>query len=141
MQNPTYELSFHHDGSMIALQHRAQQGTNRTFTFNECHPRCACNKDLCSNFLTHSANKHKWKVAVKRIEKEARFFGKSQKIKMWGLFALEDIPNGAYVIEYVGEVLTAKEGDNRGRVYDNIGMSYLFDMNEPDETDEYDMKI
>jgi len=58
---------------------------------------------------------------------------------MWGLFALEDIPAGAYVVEYVGEVLTAKVGDKRGRIYDKIGMSYLFDMNEPDDTDEYDM--
>ena len=46
---------------------------------------------------------------------------------------------GAFVLEYVGEVLTAKEGDKRGRIYDKIGMSYLFDMNEPDETDDYDM--
>jgi hypothetical protein len=44
-------------------------------------------------------------------------------------------------MEYVGEVLTAKEGDKRGRIYDQIGMSYLFDMNEPDETDEYDMQV
>lgn len=30
---------------------------------------------------------------------------------MWGLFSQEVIPAGAFVIEYVGEVLTAKEGD------------------------------
>jgi histone-lysine N-methyltransferase SUV39H len=60
---------------------------------------------------------------------------------MWGLFALEPIPAGAYVVDYVGEVLTAKDGDKRGRVYDSIGMSYLFDMNEPDESNEYDMKV
>jgi hypothetical protein len=45
------------------------------------------------------------------------------------------------VVDYVGEVLTAKDGDKRGIVYDSIGMSYLFDMNEPDETDEYDMMV
>jgi histone-lysine N-methyltransferase SUV39H len=60
---------------------------------------------------------------------------------MWGLYALEDIPAGAYVIEYVGEVLTAKEGDKRGKIYDKIGMSYLFDMNDADDSDEYDMKV
>jgi len=47
---------------------------------------------------------------------------------MWGLFALEPIPAGAYVVDYVGEVLTAKDGDKRGKIYDSIGMSYLFDM-------------
>lgn len=60
---------------------------------------------------------------------------------MWGLFALEPIPAGAFVVEYVGEVLTAKDGDKRGKVYDQIGMSYLFDMNDFDETNEYDSMI
>lgn len=57
---------------------------------------------------------------------------------MWGLFAQEQIPAGAFVVEYVGEVLTAKEGDDRGKAYDEQGMSYLFDMNDPDEEDDYD---
>jgi [histone H3]-lysine9 N-trimethyltransferase SUV39H len=49
------------------------------------------------------------------------------------------IPAGAFVVEYVGEILTAKEGDKRGKEYDQMGMSYLFDMNEVDEEDDYDM--
>lgn len=69
------------------------------------------------------------------------YFGKMKECVMWGLFAMEDIPAGAFVVEYVGEILTAKEGDTRGRNYDQVGMSYLFDMNDPDESDEYDMKI
>lgn len=60
---------------------------------------------------------------------------------MWGLFSQELIPAGAFVVEYVGEVLTAKEGDKRGKTYDDMGMSYLFDMNDPDESDEYDMQV
>lgn len=60
---------------------------------------------------------------------------------MWGLFALEPIPAGAFIFEYLGEVITAKEGDKRGKTYDQIGMSYLFDMNEPDESNEYDMRV
>ena len=60
---------------------------------------------------------------------------------MWGLFADEHIPAGAFVMEYVGEVLTAKDGDKRGLVYDKQGMSYLFDMNDHDEDDEYDKNI
>ena len=96
---------------------------------------------MCSNFLTNSLNKHQWKVVIKRVRKFAVVNGRTTSISMWGLFALEEIPAGAYVLEYVGEILTAKEGDKRGRVYDKIGMSYLFDMNEPDDTDEYDMQV
>ena len=60
---------------------------------------------------------------------------------MWGLFALEPIPAGAFVVEYVGEILTAKDGDKRGRYYDQLGMSYLFDMNDIDDTDDYDVRV
>ena len=58
---------------------------------------------------------------------------------MWGLFALEDIPAGAFVLEYTGEVITKKEGDKRGKNYDKVGMSYLFDMNDPDPTNKFEM--
>lgn len=60
---------------------------------------------------------------------------------MWGLFALEEIPSGAFVIEYTGEILTKKEGDKRGAIYDKIGLNYLFDMNDPDEQDLFEMKV
>ena len=85
-----------------------------------------------------SNNKHKWKLLIRRIEKSAKFKGRKVSAKMWGLFAQEQIPAGAFVVEYVGEVLTAKEGDDRGKAYDEQGMSYLFDMNDPDEEDDYD---
>lgn len=60
---------------------------------------------------------------------------------MWGLFALEDIPKGAFVIEYKGEILTKKEGDKRGKLYDENGLNFLFDMNDYDEDDEFEVKI
>jgi SET domain-containing protein len=65
-----------------------------------------------------SENKHKWKVLIKRIKKSTMYFGKKHECTMWGLFAEEIIPAGAFVVEYVGEILTAKEGDKRGRSYD-----------------------
>ena len=50
--NPTYDKKLHSsDDQMIAIQPRTQQSNNRSFTFNECHPMCHCNKDLCLNFL------------------------------------------------------------------------------------------
>jgi SET domain-containing protein len=88
-----------------------------------------------------SKNKHQWRMLIRRIKKTAIVMGNKIENVMWGLFTLEDIPAGAYVVEYTGEVLTAKEGDKRGKIYDEIGMSYLFDMNDPDESDEYDMRV
>jgi histone-lysine N-methyltransferase SUV39H len=60
---------------------------------------------------------------------------------MWGLFTLEVIPAGAYVMEYIGEIITAKQGDQRGNYYDKFGMSYLFDMNDHDEKDLYEESV
>jgi SET domain-containing protein len=60
---------------------------------------------------------------------------------MWGLFTDEAIPAGAFVVEYLGEIITVKKGDRRGRKYDEAGMSYLFDMNDCESDDDYDNKI
>lgn len=78
---------------------------------------------------------------IKRVRKSVVVNGRLKQAVMWGLYALEEIPAGAFVVEYVGEILTKKEGDKRGKTYDQLGMSYLFDMNEFDETDEYDAKV
>ena len=86
-------------------------------------------------------NKHKWKLCIKRIKKECITMSQKYDTVMWGLFSLELIPAGAFVMEYTGEILTAKEGDQRGKFYDQVGMSYLFDMNDPDEEDDYEMKV
>lgn len=49
---------------------------------------------------------------------------------MWGVIAQEEIPAGAFVMEYCGEIVTKKQGDIRGTIYDSMGLSYLFDMND-----------
>lgn len=64
----------------------------------------------------------------------------TKSLVMWGLFASEFIPAGSFVVEYIGEVVTAKEGDKRGKIYDRQGMSYLFDMNDYDEDDSLDKR-
>jgi histone-lysine N-methyltransferase SUV39H len=93
------------------------------------------------NFLMHAGNRHKFKLIIKRVVKKAKFGGVEKELPMWGLFTLEDIPAGAFILEYTGEVITKKEGDLRGRQYDKVGMSYLFDMNDPDEDNEFEMNV
>jgi hypothetical protein len=47
----------------------------------------------------------------------------------WGLFTLHAVPKGDFVHEYVGEVVSQDEAERRGRVYDKINRSYLFNLN------------
>lgn len=75
------------------------------------------------------------------MSKKVKHENKEKEILMWGLFTLEDIPAGAFILEYTGEVITKKEGDKRGKHYDKVGMSYLFDMNDPDEENPFEMKV
>ena len=68
--------------------------------------------------MIESINKHKWKLLIKRVKKSTLINDVKAECVMWGLFALETIPAGAFVVEYVGEVLTTKDGDRRGHDYD-----------------------
>ena len=54
---------------------------------------------------------------------------------------MEEIPAGAFLMEYLGEVVTKKQGDMRGTYYDANGLSYLFDMLDPMDEDERELHI
>lgn len=59
-----------------------------------------------------------------------------------GVRAGEDIPEGAYICHYTGEVITNEEAEKRGIDYDKEHCSYLFDIkpmgtaNKDDTKDE-----
>jgi hypothetical protein len=58
-------------------------------------------------------------------------------IHQWGLYALESIERGEFVIEYIGEVVRQAVGDLRERNYtrEGIGSSYLFRIDEDNIVD------
>jgi histone-lysine N-methyltransferase SUV39H len=101
------------------------------------------------NILMEAENKNKFKLLIKKIVKTTEetldendnVIAPSKDLAMWGIFTMEDIPAGAFMFEYTGEVLTKKEGDQRGRDYDKVGMSYLFDMNDPDDKCSFEMNV
>ena len=41
----------------------------------------------------------------------------------WGVKALERIKKGSFVVEYVGEVITSEEAEERGKTYGKIRLS------------------
>ncbi|KAF3938875.1 hypothetical protein ABW19_dt0208857 [Dactylella cylindrospora] len=47
----------------------------------------------------------------------------------YGLFAAEPIKKFGFIGEYKGEIITDEEADERGKVYDKRGKSYLFAFN------------
>ncbi|XP_022099527.1 histone-lysine N-methyltransferase SUV39H2-like [Acanthaster planci] len=50
----------------------------------------------------------------------------------WGVKTLKSIKKNAFVMEYVGEVITNEEAERRGQIYDANGRTYLFDLDYND---------
>jgi hypothetical protein len=44
-------------------------------------------------------------------------------------------------MQYTGEVVTKKQGDMRGSYYDSTSLSYLFDMNDPLDSEKREQTI
>lgn len=81
----------------------------------ECNSRCKCSMK-CPNRVVQKGSKYT--LAIFRTPTG----------KGWGVKALQPIPKGAFVVEYVGEVITNDDADRRGLEYDNEGTTYLFDL-------------
>ena len=81
----------------------------------ECNKRCACDQ-TCTNRLVQKGRKHK--LAIFRTDNGCG----------WGVKAMENIKKDSFVVEYVGEVITSEEAEERGRKYDAEGRTYLFDL-------------
>ncbi|KAG8985569.1 histone methyltransferase set1 [Tulasnella sp. 427] len=71
-----------------------------------------------------------------RARKKQLIFSRSP-IHDWGLYAMEAIPQGEMVIEYVGEVIRAQVADKREKWYEKVGIgsSYLFRVDEDSVVD------
>ncbi|CEP19018.1 hypothetical protein [Parasitella parasitica] len=80
----------------------------------ECNQSCECGP-RCKNRVVQRGRKIPLQVY-------------KTKDKGWGVRSLQFIPKGTFIEEYIGEVITVEEGDQRGVVYDKLGCSYLFDM-------------
>lgn len=46
----------------------------------------------------------------------------------WGVKTMELIEKNQLVTEYVGEAITQEEAEERGKIYDSCGQTYLFDL-------------
>lgn len=81
----------------------------------ECNKRCKCGPDC-----------------INRVVQKGRFVRlsifRTSTGCGWGVKALENIPKGSFVSEYVGEVITFDEAEERGKKYDEEGQTYLFDL-------------
>ena len=67
----------------------------------ECNERCSCNRETCGNRCIQFGLTHKF--FVKYIS----------KMKGFGLFADEDIDKGEFICEYIGNIITKNEAEQK----------------------------
>lgn len=48
----------------------------------------------------------------------------------WGAFTKNPVQKNDYLGEYTGELISHKEADKRGKIYDRANSSFLFDLND-----------
>jgi histone-lysine N-methyltransferase EZH2 len=48
----------------------------------------------------------------------------------WGLYMGMPCKKFDYIGEYVGEIISRNEAEERGTIYDRMNLNYLFDLNK-----------
>ncbi|KAF3786597.1 Histone-lysine N-methyltransferase [Nymphaea thermarum] len=84
------------------------------FLVYECNSLCSCDM-TCQN-----------RVLQKGVQVKLEVY--KTENKGWAVRAGEAIPRGAFVCEYLGEVLDDQNANKRGERYDSEGCSYLYDI-------------
>ncbi|CAG8433924.1 6746_t:CDS:2, partial [Scutellospora calospora] len=87
----------------------------------ECNNACSCDLS-CPNRVTQ--RQRKVNLGLKRFME-----------KGWGVIALQHIQKDSFITYYLGEIITSQEADLRGNKYDEVGKTYLFDIDFYDDTD------
>lgn len=83
----------------------------------ECHPKNCPAKTQCQNQRFRRGPLQKTEIRL-------------TENKGYGLFAVEPIPIGAFVIEYVGQVINGKEFEKRFQVSKKTGNLYFMSLEE-----------
>lgn len=81
----------------------------------ECNNRCSCGP-TCMNRVVQQGRKHTLSIY------------KTENGRGWGVRTERIIYEGQFICEYVGEIITNDESEKRGKIYDNEGRTYLFDL-------------
>uniref|UniRef100_A0A2M4A912 Putative histone-lysine n-methyltransferase n=1 Tax=Anopheles triannulatus TaxID=58253 RepID=A0A2M4A912_9DIPT len=81
----------------------------------ECNKRCSCGPECPNRVVQHGSRCN------------LTLF-KTNNGRGWGVRTNVVIYEGQYISEYCGEVIAYEEAEKRGREYDAVGRTYLFDL-------------
>ncbi|KAG1661637.1 hypothetical protein FOA52_007518 [Chlamydomonas sp. UWO 241] len=93
-----------------------------------------CDPDLCNNCAptcdgTAAPGTECLNMKLRLRQHLRAFMGKST-VQGWGAFLQGSCGEDDFLGEYTGDLITQEEADRRGRIYDRMNNSYLFNLNE-----------
>ncbi|KAG2541319.1 hypothetical protein PVAP13_9NG675600 [Panicum virgatum] len=71
------------------------------------------------------------------LKQQQRILLGRSDIAGWGAFIKNPVNKNDYLGEYTGELISHKEADKRGKIYDRANSSFLFDLNDQYVLDAY----
>ncbi|ODM88213.1 Histone-lysine N-methyltransferase SUV39H2 [Orchesella cincta] len=94
----------------------------------ECNSKCKCGPECANRVVQDGKSDHK--LCIFRTSNGCG----------WGVKSLKSIKKGTFVTLYVGEVIKSDEAERRGKDYDEVGCTYLFDLDFND-TDNFPYSV
>ncbi|KAL1339485.1 hypothetical protein AAHE18_U040700 [Arachis hypogaea] len=71
------------------------------------------------------------------LRQQQRILLAKSDIAGWGAFLKNPVNKNDYLGEYTGELISHREADKRGKIYDRANSSFLFDLNDQYVLDAY----
>ncbi|KAL5863040.1 hypothetical protein ACOSQ3_000554 [Xanthoceras sorbifolium] len=71
------------------------------------------------------------------LRQQQRILLSKSEVAGWGAFLKKSVNKNDYLGEYTGELISHREADKRGKIYDRANSSFLFDLNDQYVLDAY----
>ncbi|OVA16776.1 SANT/Myb domain [Macleaya cordata] len=71
------------------------------------------------------------------LKQQQRILLSKSNVAGWGAFLKNPVNKNDYLGEYTGEIISHREADKRGKIYDRANSSFLFDLNDQSVLDAY----
>lgn len=131
-----------------ALNDKTQLTCNHAFAGCQCKSSCnsnacicfsqgrECDPDRCRTCLDckHDSDGKEIRWNCRniglRMNRRSRTLAGHSDVHGWGVFAATDIAKNEIVGEYVGEVIEQQDAERRGRIYDEVKFSFLFNITQ-----------